>query len=61
MQVDIEKYTEGRRAFDEGLALLTVYEKLLAAGNDQKAEAGALSFCVGFFDAALDRLRGITT
>lgn len=59
--VDIEKYNEGRRGFDEGQSLLAVFEKLQAASlGDARAEVGAISHALGFADAALDRLRGIT-
>ena len=58
-KIDDASYKEGRAAFAAGASVRSIVEELQVADADRDFDK-AMSGAIGFLDAALDRLRGIT-
>lgn len=59
-KIDEQQYQAGRRAFDAGMSLQALIERVWIDGAESD-EDKTMSFATGFADALLDRLRGIVS
>lgn len=53
-------YVEGRAPFADGGSLRQVVERVQSGSVNSEPDDLGMSFVLGFFDAAFDRLRGRT-
>lgn len=60
LKIDDASYQEGRAAFMSGATLRDIVDEIDAVGPDALDEQKVISSTIGFFDALLDHLRGIS-
>lgn len=58
MQIDMERYREGRADFENGLTLRDVVQLFINEHGDPVLEEKLFSHALGFADALIDTIRG---